>query len=556
MGLFLNPEHLKRYKDLVRLFIKYGRSDVVSQAGLDRMISGRERPPTPSSPKVEELPGDLENLGPTYVKLGQFLSTRSDMLPVQVIAALERLQDRAEQFPYEKVEEIVTAEFGVRLSRVFEQFDPVPIAAASLAQVHHAVLRNGREVAVKVQRPGIRERIVKDLSAFEEVAEFLDRHSSTAKRYMILSTLREFRKAMLRELDFLQEAQNLSILGRNLAGFDLIVVPSPVEDYTTSRVLVMDYIHGEKITGISRLRRMELDGSRLAEELFRAYLKQILIDGFYHADPHPGNVFLVNDGRIALLDLGMVARLSEGLQQRLLRLLLAVSEGKSEEAAEYAMEIGEKGADFDERRFSREVSELVVRHQRATIKDIEVGRVVMEVFKIAGASHMVFPSELTMLGKSLLNLDNIGRQLDPAFDPNAAIRRYASQLLRRSIQKSVSPVDLYEVLMDSKEFFQYLPKRVNKIMGALANNDMTLRVNVIDEKYLMTGFQKVANRLTAGLLLASIIIGAALMMPVHTQYRLFGYPAIAIVLFLLAGAGALVLIFLILFKDERITKRE
>lgn len=556
MGLFLNPEHLKRYKDLIRLFIKYGRSDVVSQAGLDRVISGRGRLITPSSAKVEELPGDLENLGPTYVKLGQFLSTRSDMLPVQVIEALERLQDKAEQFPYEKVEEIVTAEFGVRLSRVFEAFDPVPIAAASLAQVHHAVLRNGREVAVKVQRPGIRERIIKDLSAFEEVAEFLERHSSTAKRYMILPTFREFRKAMLRELDFLQEAQNLSILGRNLAGFDLIVVPSPVEDYTTSRVLVMDYIHGEKITGIGTVRRMELDGSRLAEELFRAYLKQILIDGFYHADPHPGNVFLVNDGRIALLDLGMVARLSEGLQQRLLRLLLAVSEGKSEEAAEYAMEIGEKGADFDERRFSRDVRELVVRHQRATIKDIEVGRVVMEVFKIAGDSHMVFPSELTMLGKSLLNLDNIGRRLDPAFDPNAAIRRYASQLLRRRIQKSVSSVDLYEVLMDSKEFFQYLPKRVNKIMGALANNELTLRVNVIDEKYLMTGFQKVANRLTAGLLLASIIIGAALMMPVHTQYRLFGYPAIAIVLFLLAGAGALVLIFLILFKDERVSKKE
>lgn len=556
MGLSLRPEHLKRYKDLAWLLVKYGRSDLTHQMGLDKAIRDFEKPTAQTHPKAAELPRDLERLGPTYVKLGQFLSTRSDLFPAPYMEALARLQDNLEPFSFEQVEEILRSELGLRVSRVFSEFDEAPIAAASLAQVHRAVLKNGRLVAVKVQRPHIRERIIKDLDAFEDIAEFLDRHTATGRRFMLQATLGEFRKAVLRELDFRQEAQNLILLANNLRHYDHIVIPSPVEDYTTGRVLTMDYIRGKKVVNFTPLERLLINGHRLAEELFKAYMQQILIDGFYHADPHPGNVFITEEGRIALLDLGMVARVSEDLQRKLIRLLLAISEGRSGDAVEYAIELSDQVSGFNKREFSKRVNELVTRYQKVTIEEIEVGRVVLEVFRIAGENGIRFPAELAMMGKSLLNLDNIGRSLDPAFEPNAAIRSYAAELLRRKIRKGVSAASLFEVVMDSKEFLQFLPKRVNKIMAALANNDLKLNVEAIDEKYLMTGFQKVANRLTLGLILAAIIIGAALMMRVETSFRIFGYPGLAIIFFLLAAIGGFLLAVVIIYQDERMSKKD
>lgn len=557
MSLSLSPEYLKRYKDLIRLFIKYGRSDLISRSGLDEVIDLEEsKTPLKTSHKVEELPNELERLGPTYVKLGQFLSTRSDLLPHDYIVALSRLQDRALEFPFEKVEGIVSSELGFPIARVFSQFDRIPIAAASLAQVHRAVLHDGRLVAVKVQRPDIRMLIAKDVEVLLEVAGFLDRHVDAAKKFMLQNTMDEFRKVMMKELDFRMEARNLVTLGENLADYKTIVVPSPVDEYTTSRVLTMDYITGQKITSIAPLRRMEINGSFLAEELFRAYLQQILIDGFYHADPHPGNVFLTDDGRIALIDLGMVARISEGLQKKLLRLTIAISEGRGEEAVENAMDIGEKTPAFDEAVFSRHVKELITRFQRSTIGQIEVGRVILEVLKAAGESGFRFPSELAMLGKCLLNLDEIGRTLDPTFDPNAAIRRYSGHLIRQRIGKSVSRAGFYELVMDSKDLLENLPRRVAKITDALADNRFKLNVNSIDEKYLMTGLQKIANRLTVGLILAAVIVGAALMMQVQTpHFMIFGYPGIAIIFFILAAVGGLFLAAGILVNDEKSKKK-
>ncbi|MFZ2445572.1 MAG: AarF/ABC1/UbiB kinase family protein [Syntrophobacteraceae bacterium] len=557
MSLSLNPDHLKRYKDLALLLIRYGRSDIISTSGLDEMVTEEERRAhQKSSPKAEELPKDLEKLGPTFVKLGQFLSTRSDMLPSDYIEALSRLQDRAEEFSFQKVREIVASELGLPIERLYSSFDETPLAAASLAQVHRAVLRDGRSVAVKVQRPGIRRRIAGDLEVFLDVAGFLDRHVDAARRFMLHDTIEEFRKAIIRELDFRLEARNLTVLTENLAQRKSIVIPSPIEAFTTSKVLTMDYIRGSNIRHIPPARRMEIDGPLLAEELFGAYLQQILVDGFYHADPHPGNVFLTDDGKIALIDLGMVARISEDLQKKLLRLTVAISGGKVDEAVEYAADIGEKTPEFDEAAFSRHVKELISKYQRATIGQIEVGRVILEVLKGAGESGFRLPSELAMLGKCLLNLDEIGRTLDPSFDPNAAIRRNASMLFRQRLSKSFSSTNIYELVMDSKDLVENLPKRLGKIADSLAGNKFRMNVNAIDEKYLMTGLQKIANRLTVGLILAAVIIGAALMMQVQTpQFMIFGYPGIAMIFFFLAAAGGLFLASAILLHDERTRKK-
>jgi len=551
MALSLKPERIKRYKDIVALLIKYGRSDLVQEADLDIAPSERERALTPTSePKAEELASDLENLGTTFIKLGQLLSTRGDILPEPYLEALARLQDQVESFSYDQVEQIVSSELGGRLSKLFSEFDREPTAAASLAQVHRARMRDGRAVVVKVQRPDIRETIVEDLEALEEVADFIDAHTEVGKRYEFSNMLSELRISLLHELDFKREAANLVRLRKSLSEFEHIVIPEPIEDFTTSRVLTMDYVPGRKTTSLSPLRLLELDGQGLSEELFRAYLKQMLVDGFFHADPHPGNVFITDDNRLALLDLGMVGHISGNFQENLLRLLLAISEGRGDEAAEIAMKMGEPKPRFDKQDYEHRVANLVTQHAEATVESIDAGHVVLEITRISADCWFRLPPEFTMIAKALLNLDRVVYVLCPDFDPNAIIREEATNLLTRRIVKSIEPGSVLTRVIEVKEFVERLPSRVNKILDAIGNNELKVNVDAIDERIVLDGLQKVANRIALGLILASLIVGAALMMRVETSFRIFGYPGLPMIFFMLAAIAGLALAISIVFYDK------
>jgi predicted unusual protein kinase regulating ubiquinone biosynthesis (AarF/ABC1/UbiB family) len=550
MAISLKPSHLKRYKDIAWLLVKYGRKDLEARGDLrDDLTEEQRLSAGAGDAKAEDLAKDLEKLGPTFVKIGQLLSTRSDLLAPPYLEALSRLQDSVLPFSFGEVEQIVSSELGVRISKAFSDFDPAPTAAASLGQVHHARLRDGREVAVKVQRPGIRDRVLEDLEAFAEVAAIVDRHSEPDGP-PLAETVEEFRKALLAELDYEQEAQNLVAIGESLAEFERIVVPRPVPAYTTSRVLTMDYVQGGKVTALHPVVRLEIDGKSLAEELFRAYLKQILIDGFFHADPHPGNVFVTEDRRIALIDLGMVARISPEMQESLLKLLLAVSDGRSDEAASNALAIGRKRSSFDEAVFRRGTSELISLYQHATVSEIRIGKVILELSRVSGEAGLSLPPELALLGKTLLNLDEIGRTLDPGFDPNAAVRRNSADLLQKRMWKSVSPGNLASTLLETREFVQKLPGRVNRFLELVSHNRLRVRVDAIDENLLIEGLHKIANRVALGLVLAALIVGAALLMQVPTTFRILGYPGLAILFFLAAAAGGLALVVSILATDR------
>ncbi|MDX6445693.1 MAG: ubiquinone biosynthesis protein [Blastocatellia bacterium] len=552
MGLSLKTEHLKRYKDVVALLIKYGRSDLVQQADLEFAGPQREAltPTTTAEPKAEELADDLEKLGPTFIKLGQLLSTRADLLPEPYLEALARLQDQIEPFSFDEVEQIVSTELGARLSKLFSEFDREPTAAASLAQVHRARMRDGRLVVVKVQRPGVRESIVEDLESLESVAEFIDAHTEMGKRYEFSNMLGELRQSLLRELDFKREAGNLRRLRSGLREFERIIIPEPVDDFTTSRVLTMDYIAGKKITSLSPLRLMELDGRALSEELFRAYLKQILVDGFFHADPHPGNVFITDDDRIALIDLGMVGHISGTFQENLLRLLLAISEGRGDEAAEISVKMGEPKPNFDEQDYRHRVASLVVEHVDATMESIDAGRVALEITRIAADCWFRLPQEFTLIAKALLNLDRVVYTLAPDFDPNQIIRNEATSILLRRITKDIEPGNVLTRVIEVKEFVEKLPNRVNKILDAIGNNELKIDVDAIDERIVLDGLQKVANRITLGLVLAALIVGAALLMRVDTPFRILGYPGLPMIFFLLAAIAGIILVVSIVFYDK------
>jgi ubiquinone biosynthesis protein len=557
MVVSLKPERLKRYKDVAMLLIKYGRSDLISAAGLeDSVLPDEIAEEAGAAAPAEELAKDLEKLGPTFIKLGQLLSTRADLLPGPYLEALERLQDQIEPFPYDEVERIVSGELGVRISKAFADFEPTPLAAASLGQVHRAYMRDGRAVVVKVQRPNIRELIVGDLEALGEIAHFIDEHTELGKRYEFDNMLVNLRKSLLRELDFSIEANNLHTIAQNLAEFDNIIIPEPVDDFTTTRVLTMEYIPGKKITALNPLRLLEIDGSLLAYELFSAYLKQFLVDGIFHADPHPGNVFITDDDRVALIDLGMVGRVTQTFQDNLLRLLLAISEGRGEVAAEAAIKMGEPKENFDRRSFERRITDLVAENSDAVLSKLNAGKVTLEITRISADCWFRLPAEFTMIAKALMNLDRVVYTLDPTFDPNSIIRDRANEIIQRNIVKSISPNNLLAGVVDLKEFAETFPRRVNKILDAIGNNDVRIGVDAIDEKVIVEGLQKVANRITLGLVVAALIVGAAMLMRVETSFRIWGYPGLAMILFLLAAAAGLLLIFSILFYDERPRKHE
>ncbi len=280
-------------------------------------------------------------------------------------------------------------------------------------------------------------------------------------------------------------------------------------------------------------------------------MKQILIDGLFHADPHPGNVFLTDDDRIGLLDLGMVGHVTRGFQDNLLRLLLAESEGRGEDAAEIAIKMGEPKTGFDRAEYVRRVAEFVAEHTDASLTRINAGQVTLEITKISADCWFRLPAEFTMIAKALLNLDKVVYTLEPAFDPNAVIRERATEIIQRNIIKSIAPSNLLSGVVDIKDFVERLPTRVNKILDAIGNNELEVKVDTIDEKVLLDGLQKVANRITLGLVVAALIVGAALLMRIETSFRIFGYPGLAMIFFLLAAAAGLVLVVSILFYDEK-----
>ena len=546
-----SPAHLHRYQEIARLLWKYGRSDLVKQMGIDEGVEPKHLETTdPSAATPEHLADDLEAMGPTYVKLAQIISSRPDLLPEPYLVALARLQDNVKPFSFVEVEEIVSTELGVRISKAFSRFDEKPIAAASLGQVHLAALRNGRPVAVKVQRPHIAKQIAEDFEVLTEIAEFLDNHTEVGKRHHFLGILEEFRISIQQELNYEREAQNLIMLGRNLQEFELIDVPQPIPDYCSRRVLTMEQVQGRKITALGPMELLELDGAPLAEEVFKAYLKQVLVDGLFHADPHPGNVFVTPAGHIALLDLGMVGHTTPAMQNHLLKLLLAISEGNGDQAAEIVIGISKTRDDFNAPEFRRRLSQFIAVRRDQGLENLKIGKSILEVTQNAADNGLYVPSELTLLGKTLLQLDEVGRILDPAFDPNAYIRKHVSELMARRMRKQMTPGSVLGSLLEMKDFVGGLPSRINRVMDRVGNDELEIKIRALDAQDVMESLQKIANRITSGIVLAALIIGASTLTQTKTNFQMFGYPGLAMLCFLGAAAGGFWLLISIFIQDR------
>jgi predicted unusual protein kinase regulating ubiquinone biosynthesis (AarF/ABC1/UbiB family) len=544
---------LKRYREIIHLLIKYGRSDLVRR--LERADYDHEVHEDHEAAEAQRLARDLERLGPTFVKLGQLLSTQADILPEGYQDTLDQLQDNVAPLPAEAMEQVIASELGKPAQELFGSFEATPIASASLAQVHRARLQDGSRVAIKIQRPDIREKILRDLDIFAEIAHVLDRTLTRHSTLKLSDQIPMLRETLLRELDYHQEATNLETLSTNLANLERILVPKPYRALSSRRVLTMEYIDSVKITRLPKDSCIPLDREKLVSDLLTAYLQQLLIDGMVHVDPHPGNVHVSRDGKLVLLDLGMVTYLSPEMQTNLIELLVATADGRGEDAAETALRLARKDEDFDAFSWRERVAHLVARYQNTTVGEIPIGRLVLHMNTIAQQSGVRPPTGFTVLGNTLLKLDRVVKILAPDYDANAFIRGQAPRVILERLSRNTPTGKLLTMFIEGAELVQALPKRVNNALALLENNEIRLKVDAIDEVRLISGIQKIANRITLGLVVAAMIVGAAFLMNIETAFTLFGYPGLAIILFLGATFFGIAQIVDILVSDERKSRK-
>ncbi len=547
---------LARTAQILRFLLKYRRAGVFTGLDLEAASVDPVALPPPEG-KPEEFVDDLEALGPTFIKIGQALSTRTDMVPAPYLAALERMQDDVAPVPYERIRPVVEAELGVRTSKAFAAFEAQPLGCASLAQVHRAVLRDGREVAVKVQRPGIVDTLRRDLDAIASLASKADRVTDLGRRVRFADWVHEFRRTLLAELDYRAEAENLERFGEHLRGYPELLVPAPVWDLTSRRVLTMTLVAGTKVTAISGLRRTEQSMSGLAAALVRGYLDQVFVHGEIHADPHPGNLLVTDDGRLALFDLGMVAHVPPRQRERLLKLLFAAVDGRGEEAAGEAIALGTRLEDFDEARFVRETGQLVAAYAaHAGSRSLSEGRLMLELVGLSTACGLRTPAELSLLGKTLLNLEQVCSALDPDLDVKAVVERHLEHVLRERLRQSLSPSSIASEAIEVQALVREAPRKVSDLLSLLAENRLQVRMTGLEESHLMENLQKIANRVSAALVTAALIVASAMMMRVEGGARLFGYPAIALVLFLVGAGLGVAIVLSALLRDRKARPHE
>ncbi len=526
--------------------------------GLDfEQLSAEGQHPQVEEGVPEAFAQDLEKLGPTFIKLGQLLSTRPDMVPTAYIEALEHMQDKVTPIPTADVKELIEEELGVRINKLFATFEEEPIGAASLGQVHRAELRSGRQVAIKVQRPGMREQIMADLDILAGFARKADQFTSLGKRLQFTDWIQEFRKTLLAELDYRSEAENLERFAEHLAEYPELYVPAPLWDYTSAKVLTMEYVNGVKVTALGGLRRTENRYEPLATAIIKGYFDQVFVHGQIHADPHPGNLLVTQDNRLALLDLGMVAYVAPKQREGLLKLMFAAVDGRGEEVANEIIAMSVRLEDFNEQEYMRDVGQVVARYAAGSGgQTASAGRLVLDLTRIGTACGLRTPAELTLLGKTLLNLDSVSTALEPELDVKKIVSDHLEQIMRKRLKQSFSPSNLASEFIEIQGLIREAPRKLSVLLSLLAENKVQVRMTGINENYLMENMQKIANRISIGVIIAALIMASAMIMRIETEHQLFGYPALAFILFMAAAILGFALVLSAVIWDRKPKPKE
>ncbi len=456
---------------------------------------------------AERIRLSCEQLGPTFVKIGQILGMRTDIVPEDVALELQKLQDSVPPFPFEEARRMIEGELGGRIEDIFAQFGKTPVAAASVSQVYHARLHSGDEVAVKVSRPGIQNVVETDINILLRLARFVDKHSKYGKLYHFEKMVLELKKVLEQEMDLTNEAQNLDRLRENLAGQPNISTPHVKWIYTTKSVLTMDYIRGVKISDVAALDALGADKRKIAEDFANSLLSQILMDGFFHADPHPGNVMITQGGTcIEFIDLGMTGRLSEHFRMQLNDLMLGMATQNTRKIAQAIMDMDVSGNSVNQRKFLKTLDVLMDEYVYSPLEEVNAGKLFSSIFSLAGEYNMVIQGEFAMVAKALATAQGIIELLSPNSSVLSIARETTSRLLKSRFSAKQLKSDASILLSDSRDLVKMLPPFLLNLMRRMEEKDYSVDLNIKHLDKLDKNLERMANRISFTVVLLAVCI--------------------------------------------------
>ena len=459
---------------------------------------------------AQEFRAALEELGTTYIKLGQLLSSRPDLLPDVYIEELGKLVDDVPPVPFEDIQRVIRAELP---SDVFVRVDPEPLATASIAQIHTALLNSGREVIVKVRRPEIEQQIELDLALLRSTAGSLERHSERAQLLQARALADELEVHLRAELDFVEEANNTELIAAGLADYRDLVVPQVIRPYVTEKVLVLERIDGRKVDadhGLPAERAQEL-----ARQFFRAYVYQVTVQGVYHADPHRGNVMLTDDERLALVDFGLLGRLDDDTRRSLALLLLAVAQNRADDVADLILGLSHTSLDTNESAFIQELRRKLPRYHWRPLSGIRAGEALADLQRISFEYGISLPTSFALVGKTLAQADSIARVLHPELDPIELLEADALEVMLREAERRLEPDQFFSWLYTQLEPLARLPRRAGQLVARLETGTFKVGVAPTGLEDLEHALRSVANRVGGAVIVASLLISSALLARVH-----------------------------------------
>ena len=560
LNLKQNYKNLKRSKEILSVFVKYGLGHFFDLPAIEKSLNfgakifhknKNEKIKRLSMPERIRL--SFEQLGPTFVKLGQILSTRPDLIPKEFIEEFKKLQDQVPAFDFSLVEKQFEKEFGKKIDNLFIEFNKIPIAAASISQVHRAKLKdnkNNKIVAVKIQRPNIHEIVKTDIAILLDLAKFIEKRSIYGQIYQPVEIIKEFKKTINKEMDFINEGYNIDKFYKNFKNNKTVKIPKVYWELTSNKILTMEYIDGVKISEVDNLKNSKFNKKIIASNGADMILKQIFEDGFFHGDPHPGNIFVMENNVIGLIDFGMVGRINKNMIENIADLLIAGIKNNAKKIVEILEKMNIIESDMDLKNIEIEIDNFIDKYYGMSLKKINMGKIIEEILEVMIRHKVKMPTDLVLLSKSLITVENIGRNLDPDFDMVAHTKPYAKKLLKEKHSPSKLLKRGNNLIIEFFKLMELLPSEINNLFKIFKKNNFNINLKHQGLEKLILGIDKASNRLSISMIISALIIGSSLILIQKIGPFIFGYSAIGIIGYLIASFFGLFLIISMLKANK------
>lgn len=535
----LTIKNIKRYRAIAGVFIKYGFGEIVDRLNLRAAFKlGKKvmrRKPSPDLSLPERIRLALEELGPTFVKLGQVLSMRPFLIPYELVVELTKLHDQVPPMHPDVARKAIEENLEGTIEETFRSLDPEPVASASLSQVHYAVLRDGTKVAVKIQRPGIKSIINADMIILKDIAALLEKHIPESRPYEPVGIVDELARSTRKEINFLYEARNMEIFARNFSDDALVFVPKVFWEYSTRQMLTMERIEGIKITAIGKLREIGIDPEKICEAGGEIVFKMVFDHGFFHADPHPGNLFVTHDGKIAPVDYGMMGVLSRSQLNELADMLTAVVSNDAESLVHAFSRAGALPENIDKQILEADIGEMLVRYHKIPLSRIDMGTLFDEFFYIIHRHRVQVKSEFMLFGKAIVTYEEVARILDPEYDLIKSAVPFVKKLLLRKFSFSQVYHDFRLGVTEMRDLATRVPTEIREILTKINRGQSKVGLEVMGLERLISELDKSSNRLSFALVIAAIIVGSSLLLSMDIGIKVYGVPVLGLIGYLFAG---------------------